>query len=128
MREIAEQRPYLWRNHRQAIEAGYLEPGVSAVVSFPTGAGKSSLAELKIAATPLRGVKVVFLAPTLALVDQTARALATTFPAAEVQRERSDELLLDFDGEALPAISVMTPERCLAVLSFDRQIFADVGS
>ena len=127
MKEIAARRPYLWRNHRQAIEAGYLEPGTSAAISFPTGAGKSSLAELKIAAALLRGVKVVFLAPTLALVDQTARALAETFPKAEVQRERAEELLFDFDGEALPAISVMTPERSLAMVSFDREIFADVG-
>jgi hypothetical protein len=127
MHEIAENRPYLWRNHRQAIGAGYLEPGTSAAISFPTGAGKSTLAELKIATALLRGVKVVFLAPTLALVDQTARALAGTFPKAEVQRERAEELLFDFDGEALPAISVMTPERCLAMVSFDREIFADVG-
>lgn len=127
LQEIAERRPYLWRNHRQAIAAGYLELGTSAAISFPTGAGKSTLAELKIATALLHGVKVVFLAPTLALVDQTARALATTFPKAEVQRERAEELLFDFDGEALPAISVMTPERCLAMLSFDREIFTDVG-
>jgi superfamily II DNA/RNA helicase len=127
MQEIAERRPYLWRNHRQAIASGYLEPGTSAAISFPTGAGKSTLAELKIAAALLRGVKVVFLAPTLALVDQTARALAATFPKAEVQRERAEEVLFDFDGEALPAISVMTPERCLAMLSFDNEIFNDVG-
>jgi superfamily II DNA/RNA helicase len=127
MQEIAERRPYLWRNHREAIAAGYLEPGTSAAISFPTGAGKSTIAELKIAATLLRGAKVIFLAPTLALVDQTARALTATFPKAEVQRERAEELLFDFDGEALPAISVMTPERCLAMLSFDREVFSHVA-
>jgi superfamily II DNA/RNA helicase len=124
---IAQRRPYLWRNHRQAIESGYLEPGISSAISFPTGAGKSTLAELKIAAALLRGLKVVFLAPTLALVDQTAKALASTFPNAEVQRERAEELLFDFENEALPAVSVMTPERCLALLGFDRDAFADVG-
>jgi superfamily II DNA/RNA helicase len=128
MQEIAEQKPYLWRNHRQAIAEGYLEPGTSAAISFPTGAGKSTLAELKVAATLLRGRKVVFLAPTLALVDQTARTLSGIFRNIEVQRERADELLLETDaGQALPAISVMTPERCLAMLSFDRAIFSDVG-
>ena len=76
MRNMAYRRPYLWRNHRQAIAAGYLEQGVSSVISFPTGAGKSTLAELKIAASLLRGEKVVFLAPTLALVDQTAKTLS----------------------------------------------------
>jgi superfamily II DNA/RNA helicase len=127
MQEIADRRPYLWRNHRQAIEAGYLEPGTSAAISFPTGAGKSTLAELKIAVALLKGVKVVFLAPTLALVDQTARALAVTFPNSEVLRERPEELLLDLKDDALPAISVMTPEGCLAMLSFNREIFSSVG-
>ena len=39
IQNMAYRRPYLWRNHRQAVEAGYLERGVSSVVSFPTGAG-----------------------------------------------------------------------------------------
>jgi hypothetical protein len=128
MKQIARQRPYLWRNHLHAINAGYLEIGVSAVVSFPTGAGKSKLAELKIAAALLRGVKVVFLAPTLALVDQTATVLARTFPQAQVQRERSEEQLFSpLEVEPLPSISVFTPERCLAMLSFTPGLFEDVG-
>lgn len=125
--EIASKRPYLWRNHRDAVERGYLETGVSSVVSFPTGAGKSTLSELKIAATLLRGLKVVFLAPTLALVDQTARALRSTFPAADLQRERDEASIFDFDADALPTISVMTPERCLALMGFEPTAFAGVG-
>ncbi|AIG04107.1 DEAD/DEAH box helicase [Pseudomonas proteolytica] len=125
--DIASIRPYLWRNHRQAISSGYLEIGVSSVISFPTGAGKSTLSELKIATALLRNVKVVFLAPTLSLVDQTTRALANTFPNADVQREILDELLFDLENDVLPAISVMTPERCLAMLSFDPDIFSNVG-
>jgi superfamily II DNA/RNA helicase len=125
--EIAKRRPYLWRNHWQAINEGYLEPGTSAAISFPTGAGKSTLAELKIATTLLVGKSVVFLAPTLALVDQTAKALATTFSKAKVQQERPDAVLFDFDGDSLPDVSVMTPEHCLALLSFDREMFASVG-
>ncbi|MDP3652721.1 MAG: DEAD/DEAH box helicase [Rhodoferax sp.] len=127
MRHIADRRPYLWRNHRQAIAEGYLQPGVSAAISFPTGAGKSTLAELKIAAALLRGVKVVFLAPTLSLVDQTTKALAATFPNSEVLSELIEESLFNLDSEALPALSVMTPERCLAMMSFDPNIFANVG-
>jgi hypothetical protein len=125
--KLAKRRPYLWRNHREAIGAGYLTPGTSAVVSFPTGAGKSTLAELKIASALLRGVKVVFLAPTLALVDQTAKALAATFSQAHVEQERAGDFLSLLATESLPEISVMTPERCLAILSFDRDIFADFG-
>lgn len=124
---IASIRPYLWRNHRQAISSGYLEAGFSSVISFPTGAGKSTLSEFKIATALLRNVKVVFLAPTLSLADQTTKALANTFPNAEVKQEALDELLFDFSDDSLPAISVMTPERCLAMLSFDPEIFSSVG-
>ena len=128
MKQMARQRPYVWRNHRQAIDAGYLEAGISAAVSFPTGAGKSKLAELKIAAALLRGAKAIFLAPTLALVDQTATALAKTFPQAQIQRERAEELLFaTAEVEPLPGISVFTPERCLSMLSFSPELFVDVG-
>lgn len=128
MKQMAKQRPYVWRNHRQAIDAGYLEAGISAAVSFPTGGGKSRLAELKIAAALLRGAKVIFLAPTLALVDQTATGLAKTFPQAQIQRERAEELLFTAaEVEPLPGISVFTPERCLAMLSFNPELFVDVG-
>jgi superfamily II DNA/RNA helicase len=128
LRDIAVKRPYLWRNHREAIAAGYLEPGTSSAISFPTGAGKSTLAELKIASTLLLGRKVIFLAPTLSLVDQTARALESTFPATKVEREEfSDLSFADAWVEQLPSISVMTPERCLATLGFNRELFEDVG-
>jgi hypothetical protein len=128
MRQMAKQRPYIWRNHREAITAGYLETGISAAVSFPTGGGKSKLAELKIAAALLRGVKVIFLAPTLALVDQTATALTRTFPQAQVQRERAEEFVFSaIESEPLPGVSVLTPERCLAMLSFTSDVFEDVG-
>lgn len=75
IKRAAGKRPYLWRNHRAALAQGYLAKGTSAAVSFPTGGGKSTLSELKIAAALLAGGKVVVLAPTLALVDQTAFAL-----------------------------------------------------
>lgn len=127
MRKIAKRRPYLWRNHRTAIDSGYLKTGTSAAVSFPTGAGKSTLSELKIAAILLRGMKVMFLAPTLALVEQTAGALKLTFPEATVQQERGDAFVFeDFVGD-LPAVSVMTPERCLALLGYEPEAFSDVG-
>jgi hypothetical protein len=124
---IAARRPYLWRNHRQAIAAGYLMPGVSVAVSFPTGAGKSTLAELKIATALLRNKKVIFLVPTLALVDQTANALRETFPDADVLRDTGDVVLSDDANDRLSAISVMTPERCLAMISFARDLFGEVG-
>ncbi|HNB27608.1 MAG TPA: DEAD/DEAH box helicase, partial [Alphaproteobacteria bacterium] len=127
MKRVARARPYLWRNHRQAIEAGYLEPEISAAVSFPTGAGKSTLAELKISATLLHEKKVIFLAPTNALVGQTTRALRRSFKGANVGQERFDELGFLGDDEELPQIFVMTPEACLAQMSIKPSVFDGVG-
>lgn len=125
---IAKTRPYLWENHRDAVAQGYLTPGVSASISFPTGAGKSTLSELKILANLCLGKDTIFLAPTLALVDQTARALQKIFPDARLSRERANDNPFDFDlGTRLPPMSVMTPERCLAMMGFQPELFKDVG-
>lgn len=126
LKKIAMERPYLWRNHREAIDKGYLEIGTSSVVGFPTGAGKSTLSELKINATLRLGKTVVFLAPTLALVDQTATSLSKAFPNAQIGQEQSDPFLDDID-EDTAEIFVLTPEACLAQMSFDQQSFVDVG-
>lgn len=126
IRRAARKRPYLWRNHREAIDRGYLVPGVSAAVSFPTGGGKSTLAELKIAAALLGDKKVVVLAPTLALVDQTAFALGNAFKDYEVLGDLDDETSFT-DIVILPEIVVTTPERCLMLQSLQADAFADVG-
>ncbi|NWL33261.1 DEAD/DEAH box helicase [Paenarthrobacter nitroguajacolicus] len=122
---LAGRRPYLWPNHRQAIEQGLLQQGTSSVVSFPTGAGKSTLSELKIATTLAAGKKVVFLAPTLALVDQTHDALTRSFP--DVALESDDMFDLLGQEEPLQSITVMTPEKFLAHLAFTEEAFSDVG-
>lgn len=127
MRRIARKRPYLWRNHRDAVANGYLEPQNSAAVSFPTGAGKSTLAELKIYATLLQDQKVVFLAPTNALVGQTVIALRKTFKGANVGQERFDDIGFLTGEEDLPEIFVMTPESCLAQMSIEPTVFEGVG-
>lgn len=127
MKSIALRRPFLWRNHRSAVDSGYLKTGISSVVSFPTGAGKSTLSELKIASVLLSGKKVVFLAPTLALVEQTAKALKETFPLTAVERERGNPSLENEATIELPAISVMTTERCLSLLGYKQENFSEVG-
>ncbi|MER8874102.1 DEAD/DEAH box helicase [Mesorhizobium sp. M0814] len=128
IRRMARNRPYLWRNHREAIASGYLNKGTSSAISFPTGGGKSTLAELKIATALLRNEKVVFLAPTHALVDQTARALRSTFNAFEF------DIVGDIDDDVtfseivvLPEAIVTTPERCLMLLTTQPEAFADLG-
>ena len=124
---LAARRPILWRNHRKAIEKGYLKPGVSAAIGFPTGAGKSTLAELKIGTTLLRDRSVVFLAPTNALVDQTRNSLARAFPLANVRHEILDQTRFPSVKDSPPDILVMTPEACLARMSFDASIIKEAG-
>lgn len=126
LRRLAWGRPYLWRNHRDAIASGYLNQGVSSAISFPTGAGKSTLAELKIATALLRGEKVVFLVPTHALVGQTTRALKRTFNRFDVIGDVDDEVSFD-DSYVLPQVTVTTPERCLMLIAMQPDIFADLG-
>lgn len=124
---IARSRPLLWRNHRSALDDGLLNEGVSAVLSFPTGAGKSTLTELKIAAAVLRNRNVICLAPTLSLVDQLARSFRRSIPEAIVtaQKDVDEELPSIQDGR--PEVFVMTPESCFSVLGIDHERFGDVG-
>lgn len=126
LRRMAYQRPYLWRNHRQAVESGYLEKGTSSAISFPTGGGKSTLAELKIATALLREEKVVFLAPTHALVGQTQRALQRTFRDFSVLADVEEDVSAP-DEVILGEVTVMTPERCLMLLSVEPEAFQTIG-
>jgi hypothetical protein len=124
----AQSMPFVWRNHREAIREGFYETGTSAVLVLPTGAGKTTISVLKIAGVLARGKKVVFLAPTHALVDQLTDDLQALFPRDQFQLQVSgdfDSLLID--GSQLQNIEVMTPERCLAMLSYAPEAFADVG-
>ena len=124
---VAQERPYLWPNHQHAIGQGYLRRGVSSVVGFPTGAGKSAVSQMKVAATILSGKNAILLAPTHALVDQTVRDLKRAFPKATVQGERPDEFSF-LDPQIQPHdIVVMTPEACLLLGHIDPGAFAQVG-
>lgn len=128
VRRMSRGRPFLWRNHRDAISSGYLNKGISSAISFPTGGGKSTLSELKIATALLRGEKVVFLAPTHALVEQTARSLQSTFKTFdfEIFGDVTDEASLD-EVVVLPEAIVTTPERCLMLLTTQPDAFKDLG-
>ncbi|WDG17045.1 DEAD/DEAH box helicase [Microbacterium sp. Clip185] len=123
----ARLRPLLWRNHRQALDAGLLEPGVSAVLAFPTGAGKSTMSELKVGATILRGLNVICLAPTLSLIDQLARSFKLAVPGARVLAQRDADEEIESASDGVPEIFVMTPESCLAALGTDQTRFGEVG-
>jgi hypothetical protein len=132
LRRFARRRPFLWGNHLDAIAKGYLEPGTSSVLAFPTGAGKSTLSELKVATALLRGRDVVFLAPTHALVSQVIRDLRNAFPRTRVGDslveggEYSEVELSPFAARD-PSIGVMTPERCLTLASLSPDLFKACG-
>lgn len=130
IKSLAAERPVIWTNHAQAISEGYLSLGVSTVMSFPTGAGKSTLSELKIATYMLNGRKVIFLAPTHTLANQTRQSLKKTFPQHDVR----DSLIGDGyyaevgeDSTGFADITVMTPERCLMLLDLHGAAFQEVG-
>lgn len=128
LRFRAKDTPYVWQNHREAIERQFYETGRSAVLVLPTGAGKTTISVLKIAGVLSRGKKVVFLAPTHALVEQLTDDLQAMFPRTEFGLEVSsdfDSVLLE-DAQ-LQDIEVMTPERCLAMLSYSAASFQNVG-
>lgn len=129
VRHRATTKPVLWPNHRAAVATGFLDIGKSAVLVLPTGAGKTTLSELKIAATLSAGKKVIFLVPTLALVDQLRDDLTESFPESltKIEVSADGDLTALIQGPELKSIEVMTPERCLALLSFAEADMSDLG-
>lgn len=121
-----QSRPFLWVNHLKAVRTGYLNRGRSMVMTSPTGSGKTTLSVLKIAATLCAGESVVYLAPTHALVDQVETDMSAQIGGLAAVSVVEDVALEEL-GERLPRFSVMTPERCLALLGFAPKLFDKVG-
>lgn len=120
--------PFVWPNHREAIAKEFHQTGKSAVVVLPTGAGKTTVSSLKIAGVLARGKKIVFLAPTHALVEQLTVDLQEMFPKDILGSVVSSDFDLLFRSDTqLQEIEVMTPERCLAMLSFAPEAFSELG-
>ncbi|SEM27576.1 Helicase conserved C-terminal domain-containing protein [Chryseobacterium taichungense] len=125
--KLAKDRPYLWENHKDAVETDFLTPGISAVLTLPTGAGKSTLSELKIASCLYSGRRVIYLVPTHALEDQVNRNLRKLFDEFEPINIKFGGEYTDFEEiESFP-ILVMTPERCLTFLNINPEFFDSVG-
>lgn len=127
LEKLANDRPYLWENHKKSIETNFLNPGISAVITLPTGAGKSTLSELKIASCIYSEKKAIYLVPTHALEDQVNRSLKKLFSEFK-------PIDIEFDGEytelvhaEIFPIIVMTPERCLTLLNINPDFFVGVG-
>lgn len=124
----AKKFPYIWPNHREFIGKGFYHRGMSSVLVLPTGAGKTTVSGLKIAAALAAQKRVVFLAPTHALVEQLIDDLKTMFPKDIIGAQVSSDYDLP-ESEETPSstIEVMTPESCLASLCYSPSRFADVG-
>lgn len=126
-RQIAY-RPYLWDNHIEAIRKGVLNVGTSAVITFPTGAGKTTLSELKIASCLLTGKDVVYLVPTHALESQVYRSMKRLVQRLNepVVNNRDGEYA-EFDDDEDNPVKVMTPEHCLTIIRVQPEQLSNIG-
>ncbi len=121
-------RPLLWPSTSEFVKSCLPGPGRDAVVSMPTGSGKSFLAELAVAHALHRGW-VLYLAPTNALAHQIRRDLqlalepfedvaVSAFVGGAEYTALSDEELQD--GKL---VAVMTPEKCALALRLYPEMF-----
>ncbi len=125
LQRIAIKRPYLWRNHIDAIERGFLKEGMNSVVTFPTGAGKSTLVELKIVQHVATGGKVVYIVPTHALEYQVKNNMTKLLNTEEYKDLSIGKEFTTEEEDDLP-VMVMTPERCSTILALNPKAFEDV--
>lgn len=127
-RRRARERPLLWPAAYDYAREALPGHQCHAVVSVPTGAGKSAVAELAIAQA-LRNGWVLYLAPTNALVGQIRRQSADVFGTATVRDFIGGAEYTDLVDESLDDIGerqvlVMTPEKCSLALRQNPEAFA----
>lgn len=120
-------RPYLWDNHLEGIQSGMLNPGVSSIITFPTGAGKTTLSELKIISILQTGKRVIYLVPTHALEHQVNGSLSKLINRIEPTTINIDGEFSIFDDEEEHSVMVMTPEHCLTLIKVSPDKLKDVG-
>lgn len=123
--------PLLWPAAAQYAEAALPGPSTDAIVSVPTGAGKSAVADLAIQHAITRGW-VLYIAPTNALVGQIRRQLRSDHPGVSVREFLGGAEYTTLAGEALDEIGtgevlVMTPEKCSLALRQSPEAFSDLS-
>lgn len=126
----ARTRPLLWPAAADYAATALPGPHAHAVVSVPTGAGKSAVAELAIAQA-IRAGWVLYLAPTNALVGQVRRQLYEVIgrlDGVQVREFLGGAEYTELAGEALDAIAdrqvlAMTPEKCSLALRQSPEAF-----
>lgn len=127
IRRQASIRPYLWDNHIEGIQKGILNPGVSSIITFPTGAGKTTLTELKMISTLLSGKRAVYLVPTHALENQVNLNLKRLINRVVPIVGNVDGEFAMIDDEEELQIMVMTPEHCLTIIRTAPEKIENVG-
>jgi hypothetical protein len=123
--------PLLWPAAAHYVEAALPGPSANAVVSVPTGAGKSAVADLAIQNAITKGW-VLYLAPTNALVGQIRRQLRSDHPGVSVREFLGGVEYTTLASEALDGIDtgevlVMTPEKCSLALRQSPEAFSDLS-
>lgn len=126
LRNQANTRPYLWDNHIEGINKGILNPGISSIITFPTGAGKTTLTELKIVSTLLCNKRIIYLVPTHALENQVNLNLQRLVDRVIPIVGNVDGEFVMTDDENEEHIMVMTPEHCLTVIRTSPEKLEDI--
>jgi hypothetical protein len=110
-------RPFIWPSAAAYVEECIKGDRTSAVVSMPTGSGKSHLAEIAAVEALSRGW-VLYLAPTNALVSQIRRDLSQalkSLTSVKVTAFLGEEEYTPLVGAEFPgaerSVRVMTPEK-----------------
>ncbi len=125
---FAKGRPFLWPSTLEYVRGCLPGPERDAVVSMPTGSGKSFLAELAVVHALARGW-VVYLAPTNALAHQIRRdlkAALSAFDEVEVTAFVGGEEYTALTEDAISvgaSVCVMTPEKCALALRLHPEAF-----
>ncbi|MGN6276095.1 MAG: DEAD/DEAH box helicase [Solirubrobacterales bacterium] len=130
----ARTRPLLWPAAAHYATGALSGEPRHAVVSVPTGAGKSSVAELGIAAVLDQGW-VLYLTPTNALANQVTRDLTAQFKDIEGVSVRGFIGGAEFTALGVESVGdvrerqvlVMTPEKCSLALRQSPDAFESLG-
>jgi superfamily II DNA/RNA helicase len=124
----------LWGPQREALERGIINPSShdNFVISVPTGAGKTLLAELLILTT-LGGDAgwVVYITPSRSLVNQVSQDLRRRLQPCDIHVQTilagaEQSIVLDEELEFLPrtrSVVVTTPEKLDSYYRNAQQIF-----
>ncbi len=124
-------RPVLWPAAQEYVQRCLPGPHSHAVVSVPTGAGKSFLAEIAVSQGLASGWSL-YLVPTNALANQVRHDLERALEGFEGSHVRAflggDEYttLSEEHASNVPAgtVVVMTPEKCALALRLAPEAFA----